>query len=92
MINPITNTISAVAVKPADAQPATGPSFASVLRNALDQVAGLEVESAKLSQQLAAGQGPDLHTVMIASEKATLAIQLTTQVRNKVVDVTVKYF
>lgn len=64
----------------------SGPSFSTVLEKALNKVAELEIESAKMGQQLAAGAGPDLHTVMIAGEKASLAIQLTVQVRNKAIE------
>lgn len=67
-------------------QASAGDSFAKVLGNALDQAANLEIQSSKIGQQLAAGQGADMHSVMIASEKASLAVQLTVQVRNKAVE------
>ncbi|MGB3261796.1 flagellar hook-basal body complex protein FliE, partial [Paenisporosarcina sp.] len=40
----------------------------------------------KLTNQLVTGEVKDIHEVMIASQKASLSLQLTVQVRNKVVE------
>lgn len=45
--------------------------------DAADKIAGLE---------LLAGESEDLHTAVLAGEKAELMLRLTTQMRNKVVD------
>lgn len=65
---------------------ASGPSFAQVLQNALDQVAQLQATADQEALRVATGQAQDLHTAMIAAEKATLALDLTVQVRNKVLE------
>ncbi|WP_018130240.1 flagellar hook-basal body complex protein FliE [Effusibacillus pohliae] len=80
-ISPLTVGETGVAPKTASQE-----SFASVLGNILNKVAEMETQSANLGYQLAAGQGGDIHNVMIAGEKASLALQMTVQVRNKVVE------
>ena len=39
-----------------------------------------------MTEALASGQAPDLHSVTIAAEKATLSFQLAVQVRNKALE------
>jgi len=65
---------------------AGGPSFEDSLANALRQVNELQLQAEDLSRALAAGQASDLHQVMIAAEKANLALQFTLQIRNKVIE------
>ncbi|MDU4959913.1 MAG: flagellar hook-basal body complex protein FliE [Sporomusaceae bacterium] len=60
--------------------------FGQVLSAALNTVNRLQQDSAKASVDLATGRIQDISQVTIASEKATVALQLTMQVRNKVVD------
>ncbi len=61
-------------------------SFGEFLTNALGEVNQLQNDSAKASFDLAAGKLQDVSQVTIATEKATIALQLTMQVRNKIVD------
>jgi flagellar hook-basal body complex protein FliE len=56
------------------------------MTNALRQVNELQLQAEDLSQALAAGQAADLHQVMLAAEKANLALQFTLQIRNKVIE------
>lgn len=63
-----------------------GVSFSEYLQNALTEVNNLQKTSEAANIQLAAGDNIDLHSVMIAGEKANLALQLTVQVRNKVIE------
>jgi len=69
-----------------DAKAADTPSFGQMLQGALGQVSALQDRSALMTQAFARGQVSDVHSVMIASEQATMALQLTTQVRNKAID------
>ena len=64
----------------------TGPSFGQMLQSALGQVSGLQDHAAQMTTAFAYGKTGDIHSVMIASEQATMALQLTTQIRNKAVD------
>ena len=67
-------------------QPSTGRSeFFNTLEGAMDKVQ--EVQSGA-DQQVASvlqGNGQDLHSAMVAVEKADLTFQMMMQVRNKIV-------
>ncbi|MGI6707449.1 MAG: flagellar hook-basal body complex protein FliE [Clostridia bacterium] len=65
---------------------AGGTSFKDALKDALEQVNELDRQSRKDNLDLAAGTVDDLHSVMINAEKADLALQLTIQMRNKILD------
>ena len=63
------------------------PSFSSMMTNALDSVNELQLESGRLSNALERGdESVTLTQTMIASQKASVAFQAVTQVRNKLVD------
>lgn len=61
-------------------------SFKDVLSEALNKVNDLQNTAENMRTKLATGEVNDIHSVMIASEKASLAFQLTAQIRNKLVD------
>ncbi|OEF98603.1 flagellar hook-basal body complex protein FliE [Desulfuribacillus alkaliarsenatis] len=61
-------------------------SFGDTLKQALNQVNKLENESSKMGKLLAAGKIDNLHDVVIAGQKASIAVELTVQVRNKAVE------
>lgn len=61
-------------------------TFGDMLSSALSEVNGLQKNVEQKTLDLAAGRIEDISEVMIAAEKASLALQLTNQVRNKVVD------
>jgi flagellar hook-basal body complex protein FliE len=63
-----------------------GLSFGEFLNSAIQQVNGLQKESEKLNESLALGLTDNIQQVMIASEKASVAMQFTMQIRNKVLD------
>lgn len=60
-------------------------SFASFLKQALDGVASQEQNVHTLNDQFILGNA-DVNDVMIASSKAELSLELTSQIRNKVID------
>ncbi len=64
----------------------TGASFSEFLQKALTEVNSLQKQSEAANIKLTTGEITDLHSVMIAGEKANLALQLTVQVRNKVIE------
>lgn len=61
-------------------------TFGQFLSEAITDVNELQQTAHHASIDLAAGKVQDIAQVMVASEKATVALQLTMQVRNKVVD------
>lgn len=61
-------------------------SFASALKNAIDQVNGSQISSDEMTTKLARGENVDLHDVMITAQKASVSMSLTLEVRNKAVE------
>ncbi|GAB6173423.1 flagellar hook-basal body complex protein FliE [Paradesulfitobacterium aromaticivorans] len=63
-----------------------GVDFSKFLQEAIDQVNALQQNAEAASTGLATGKIQDLHTAIIALEKASLSMSLTVEVRNKVLD------
>lgn len=61
-------------------------SFGEYLQSALMKVTDLENQSDQLKQDFALGKTDNIAEVLIAGEKANVALQFTTQVRNKILD------
>lgn len=61
-------------------------TFMDVLNGALQDVNEMQRTADKLTQQYLTGETSDIAQVLLATEKANLALQLTVQVRNKIVD------
>jgi flagellar hook-basal body complex protein FliE len=64
----------------------TQKSFADTLNDAIQNVNELQKTSDKAMQNLATGRTDNVAEVMIASEKADIALKLMVQVRNKIID------
>ena len=62
-----------------------GSEFLDTLRNAVGQVKDLQSQADTQVASLLSGDGQDVHSAMIAVEKANLAFELMLQVRNKMV-------
>lgn len=67
-------------------QKTEGKSFMEFLNNALSEVNRLQLESESLNEAFAMGRNDNIHQVMIAAEKAEIALQFTLQIRNKILD------
>jgi len=63
-----------------------GLNFAEIFSNALNSVNDLQIQSRDLANELAAGRTDNIHEVLIVGEKAEIALQLTMQIRNKILD------
>ncbi|MGG4169778.1 flagellar hook-basal body complex protein FliE [Rossellomorea vietnamensis] len=61
-------------------------NFSQLLKNSIDEVNKMQVQSDQLTEKLVRGENVDLHQVMIASQKASITLQTTMEVRNKVVE------
>src|SRR5277367_363654 len=84
------NPISPIRILPVDIGVApsgadAGGKFLDTLQQSMDQVEGAQGDAATQVAQMLNGQGADLHSAMIAVEKADLSFQLMMQVRNKIV-------
>jgi flagellar hook-basal body complex protein FliE len=63
----------------------TGTSFKDVLGSAIQQVEGARASADQSVNQFLSGDGQDLHSVILSSQRAELEFQMFLQVRNKVV-------
>lgn len=64
----------------------TQQSFSDLLGSMLHKVNQSQAESNLATEKLATGKLTDLNQVMIAAEKASITLQTTVEVRNKVVE------
>lgn len=61
-------------------------NFASILKDSISKVNEAQVQSDVVTEKLARGENVDLHQVMIASQKASVTMTATLEIRNKVVE------
>src|SRR5580698_6903746 len=62
-----------------------GTSFKDILGSAIQQVEGARASADQSVNQFLSGDGGDLHSVILSSQRAELEFQMFLQVRNKVV-------
>lgn len=60
--------------------------FKTALNDAIKDVNKLQMESSMATTKLVRGEMDNLHDVMIAGQKASIALQATVEVRNKVLE------
>lgn len=63
-----------------------GVGFSDFLKDAISKVNDLQLQAEEINQKFVTGEIQDIHSVMIASEKAELSLQFTLAVRNKILD------
>ena len=61
-------------------------SFKDLLSNALDKVNRVQHNADAAIKKFSTGEIEDIHQVMIAVEEANLALKLTIQIRNKILE------
>jgi len=64
----------------------TGSNFGQVLSDAMQDVNKAQLDSNEQIQGMLSGDIQDVHTAMIAVQKADLSFQMMMQVRNKLID------
>lgn len=69
-----------------ETNPLMAMSFEQSLAKALEPVNNLQLEAADLDAKLATGNLEYVHQAMVVGEKASLALDLTVQIRNKVIE------
>ena len=67
------------------AQPQTGGGFKDVFTGAVQSVESLGQNASASVQRFLSGEGEELHTTVLATQRAELAFEMFLQVRNKVV-------
>ena len=76
-------------IQPDVAAPAAGDggtsSFKDILSGAIGEVENSRSSASKSVEQFLSGDGGDLHTTILATQRADLEFQMFMQVRNKVV-------
>jgi flagellar hook-basal body complex protein FliE len=63
----------------------SGTPFSSLMKDAVGEVDSLQAQAQSAVTGLMTGTGVDVHTAMIATEKASMAFELALAVRNKAV-------
>ena len=86
------NSISSLRILPAEAESThlaasdrAEPGFREVLHSAIDDIQQLEGQAEAKVAGVLSGNGSDVHSALIAVERADLSFQLMMQVRNKIV-------
>jgi flagellar hook-basal body complex protein FliE len=87
------SAISSLRILPADIEnevsgfraETAGGGFADTLRGAMDEMGELSSQAESKVAGVLSGNGADVHSALIAVEKADLSFQLMMQVRNKIV-------
>ena len=77
--------IDAPSFSPAPASSSAAANFHDILSGAIDQVEASRSDANQSVQKFLAGEGDDLHSTILASQRADLEFQMFLQVRNKVV-------
>jgi flagellar hook-basal body complex protein FliE len=87
-INPLGPSVPQQATGTGPAQPSGQPSvnFKELLADALGQVNNLQQAADTSIAQFASGKPVAIDEVMLAVQKAELALQMTQQIRNKLVE------
>jgi flagellar hook-basal body complex protein FliE len=70
----------------------SGASFGSLLSNSIQSLSQTQEDAATAAQQLATGQASDPTSVVMAVERAQLAMQMASQIRTKAVDAAQEIF
>ncbi|MGD7043678.1 flagellar hook-basal body complex protein FliE [Jeotgalibacillus proteolyticus] len=81
-ISPVAQPRTTQRISPYDAQ----QNFAGMLKDSINEVNNAQVNSDDMTNKLIKGENVELHDVMIASQKASISLSLTMQVRNKAVE------
>jgi flagellar hook-basal body complex protein FliE len=74
-----------VLVAPARSTDRSG-EFQKILTGSIDKLESLNNDASDAVQKFMTGENEELHTAVLATQKASLAFELGLQVRNKVVD------
>jgi len=84
-INPITSDIPlSLGTRPSGAQEGKA-SFGTLLKDAISTANDLQQKSDLEIQKIMTGESDELHTAVVAMQRADLSFQMMMQVRNKIV-------
>ena len=61
-------------------------NFSNILNDAIDSMEETEAASNAASEALLTGESDDIHTALVASQKAEIAVSYAVQIRNKMIE------
>ncbi len=61
-------------------------SFVQTIKESLEKVNELQMQKDEMIKEFAVGKSQNVHELMIAIQKASIAVKLTTAIRNKVLE------
>lgn len=85
-ITSVANMLQSNNVKASSSPSEAQKNFGSFLKDSIDKVNETQVRSDMMAQKLARGENVELHEVMIASQKASITLTATMEIRNKVIE------
>ena len=85
-INSGLNALSSLASRTTVDEPTASDGFGDMISRTISEVSAAEATADRIAVGVAAGQDENIHELLIASSKATLGVQLLTQVRNRAVE------
>jgi flagellar hook-basal body complex protein FliE len=87
MVNQLRAVAAQASAAPAPASnAAASPDFSSMLKSAIDEVNGAQMDAKQLTRQFETGDSEvNLQDVVLSLQKASLSFQTMVQVRNKLV-------
>jgi flagellar hook-basal body complex protein FliE len=83
-ISPITAPTLPSSIQPAG-ETSSGTGFQDMFSGAVGQVESMQNQATSTVEKFLSGEGEDLHTVALATQRADLSFEMFQQVRNKIV-------
>ncbi|MGA9938491.1 MAG: flagellar hook-basal body complex protein FliE [Candidatus Acidiferrales bacterium] len=84
-IQSITQGIADITDPPLATEAGPGTDFSSTLQTAVEQISQLQSDAQNKVAGLLSGDGEDIHSAMLAVEKANVSFEMMVQVRNRIV-------
>jgi flagellar hook-basal body complex protein FliE len=84
-ILPISSISLPAAISPAAAGASSGGAFQDVLNGAIQRVESLGNDASTAVEKFLSGDGGELHTAVLATQRASLGFDMFMQMRNKAV-------
>lgn len=84
-IQSITQGIADITEPSSGAGAGESTDFSSTLKSAVEQISQLQSDAQTKVAGLLSGNGEDIHSAMLAVEKANVSFEMMVQVRNKIV-------
>jgi flagellar hook-basal body complex protein FliE len=85
-IEPVEGLDPQASLAQADGNTQEGPGFINMLREQIDEVIDIQQQAEVIQQQFTVGQIDDINQVILAVQKADLALNFALALRNKVIE------